>query len=171
VRFEKETAAAPAGIWFCTSLGVTRWAGGKLQRWSENDGLASDSCDDLIIHSDGSVWVASHDGPARFDGKSWRPFDGEPASAGEPRRWPRSGREDEARNEDPAPARSLVQVGGTLWAGSPRGVWPLVGAGPILDRRAGLIDDDIVDLTLDRFGRLWVLGHLGLTITDTFPQP
>ncbi|HEX2661149.1 MAG TPA: hypothetical protein VHU40_22875 [Polyangia bacterium] len=171
VRFEKETAASPGGIWFCTSMGVTRWAGGKLARWSENDGLSSDSCDDLVVEPDGGVWVATHDGPARFDGKSWFPFSGDPASEGAPRRWPRSGREDEARNEDPAAARALIQVGGKLWAGSPFGVWPLSGAGRVLDKQSGLIDDDVVDLSLDRFGRLWVLGHLGLTITDTFPQP
>jgi len=166
VRFEKETSSGPGGIWFCTSVGVTRWAGGKLSRWSENDGLSSDSCDDLIVHSDATVWVATHDGPARFDGKSWSPFSG-----GGPYRWPRSGREEEARNEDPAAARALVQVGSSLWAGSPRGIWPLVGSGTVLDRSTGLIDDDVVDLSLDRFGRLWVLGHLGLTITDKFPQP
>jgi ligand-binding sensor domain-containing protein len=148
---------------------VARWAGAKLSRWSENDGLPSDSCDDLVVESDGTVWAATHDGPARFDGKAWVPFDGAPVHPGGARRWPRAGRADDERDEDPAAARSLIRVGGTLWAATPKGVWPLMGPGTVFDRRSGLIDDDVVDLTLDRFGRLWVLGHLGLTVTDSFP--
>ena len=68
-------------------------------------------------------------------------------------------------------ARAFVTVGGALWAGSPRGVWPLTASGRPFDDRTGLVDDDVRDLVLDRFGRLWVMGQLGLTVTDKFPRP
>jgi hypothetical protein len=48
-------------------------------------------------------------------------------------------------------------------------VWPLTSSGRPFDDRAGLLDEDVRDLALDRFGRLWVMGHLGLTVTDKFP--
>jgi len=178
VRFQTGTSGTPDATWFCTSLGVIRSTAGeeKLARWSENDGLASDSCNDLAILPDGSVWAATSRGAARFDGKTWTPFDGQPSSPGGDPRWPRprhrvtrDGEPDEEDDVELLGARAFVTVGGALWAGSPRGVWPLTAGGRPLDERAGLLDEDVRDLVLDRFGRLWVMGRLGLTVTDRFP--
>ena len=178
VRFQTGTSGTPDAIWFCTSLGVIRSTTGeeKLARWSENDGLASDSCHDLAILADGSVWAATSRGAARFDGKTWTPFDGRPSSPGGEPRWPRprhrptrDGEPDEEDDVELLGARALVSAGGALWAGTPRGVWSLTSAGRPFDERAGLLDEDVRDLVLDRFGRLWVMGHLGLTVTDKFP--
>jgi hypothetical protein len=170
IAFQAGTGATPDATWFCTSLGVLRVEAGKKQtHWSENDGLASDSCEDLKIVADGTVWVATREGVAHFDGKSWLPFDGSPRKPGGPPRWPSTGRGEDDPDGDPAAARAFVTVGGKLWAGTSRGVWPVTGTGRVFDARTGLIDSDVVGMTIDRFGRLWVLGHLGLTMTDTFP--
>lgn len=181
IQFQKGAgAASPDAIWFCTSLGVSRFAGGDLAHWGENEGLASESCDDLAIAPDGTVWVATQEGAARFDGKIWRAFDDEGGRPGgakkneKPNEMP-IGKPDEKpgglrwpidRAGDALAARALVVIDQGVWAGTGRGVWPLSGAGRPLDQSAGLIDDDVRDLVVDRFGRLWVLGRLGLTIID-----
>jgi len=186
VRFQGGTAAVPDAQWFCTSVGVLRAEAGKpsaLAHWSENDGLPSDSCEDLAILDDGAVWAATRQGVARFDGtKLWIPFPGADKTAHGPRRWPSSGRGglgDDDLDADPAAARALITVGGNLWAGTSKGIWPVTGpaevggsgrvGGTVLDQSTGLLDSDVVGMKFDRFGRLWVLGHLGLTVTDTFP--
>ena len=174
VRFQSGTAAVPDAQWFCTSLGVLRAEPGKptakLTHWTENDGLPSDSCEDLALQDDGAVWAATREGVARWSGnKLWIPFEGAPQTAGGPVRWPTSGRGEDDPDAAPAAARAFVTVGGNLWAGTSKGIWPVTGAGKVMDQRTGLLDSDVVGLKLDRFGRLWVLGHLGLTVTDTFP--
>ena len=173
VRFQSGTAAVPDSQWFCTSLGVLRAQPGKppkLTHWTENDGLPSDSCEDLSIQDGGTVWVATREGVARWNGdKLWIPFEGAPQTLGGPVRWPTSGRADDDPDADPAAARAFVTVGGGLWAGTSQGIWPVTGSGKVVDQRTGLLDSDVVGMKRDRFGRLWVLGHLGLTVTDTFP--
>ena len=170
VRFQTGTAAVPDAQWFCTSLGVLRVQGGKLTHWSENDGLPSDSCEDLSIQDDGAVWVATRQGVARFDGGNlWVPFEGASRTIGGPARWPTSGKGDDDPDADPAAARAFVTVDGRLWAGTSQGIWPVTGSGKVIDQRTGLLDSAVVGMKVDRFGRLWVLGHLGLTVTDTFP--
>ena len=173
VRFQAGTAAVPEALWFCTSLGVLRAEPGKppkLTHWTENDGLPSDSCEDLAILEDGAVWAATREGVARWNGdKLWVPFQGAAQAMGEPPRWPTSDRGADDPDADPAAARAFVTVGGNLWAGTSKGIWPVTGSGKVIDRRTGLLDSDVVGMKLDRFGRLWVLGHLGLTVTDTFP--
>ena len=169
VRFQAGTAATPDAQWFCTSLGVLRAQAGKLTHWTENDGLPSDSCEDLAIMDDGVVWAATRQGVARWDGGNlWIPFQAAPQTPGGPWRWPSASR-DEDPDADPAAARAFVTVDGHLWAGTSKGIWPVTGSGRVVDQQTGLLDSNVVGLKMDRFGRLWVLGHLGLTVTDTFP--
>ncbi|MEP6654553.1 MAG: hypothetical protein ABJA82_14425 [Myxococcales bacterium] len=182
IRFQKGvTAAEPQAIWFCTSLGVFRFVGGQLSHWGENEGLDSETCNDLAFGPDGTVWVATAAGVAYFDGKGWRRLGSDippgavasksnPSSAPGGMRgaagahWPMS------RDGESLPASALVISGETLWAGTARGLWPIStvrGPSPIggvVNRASGLIDDEVFDLVTDRFGRMWVLGRIGLTI-------
>jgi ligand-binding sensor domain-containing protein len=141
-----------------------RW---QLSHWGENDGLDSETCHDLELGADGTVWAATAKGAVRFDGKLWRRFGskdrGPTGSAtdgkvGTATRWPVD------RDGDPAVAAALVLSGQTLWAGTPRGLWPLSDAGSPVEAGTGLLDDDIRKLTSDRFGRIWALGRIGVTI-------
>ncbi|MES1206162.1 MAG: hypothetical protein ABUS79_09520, partial [Pseudomonadota bacterium] len=163
VRFQPGAGGDPDAIWFCTSVGVMRFLAGQLSQWGENDGLDSESCHDLAIAPGGTVWVATSVGAARFDGKRWLRM-GSAAGGGDrikpAPRWPMN-REGEA-----VAARALSVSGNDVWAGTSLGVWPLGGTSPPLNRASGLIDDDVVDLAVDRFGRLWVLGHIGLSVRD-----
>ncbi|MES1210343.1 MAG: hypothetical protein ABUS79_30770, partial [Pseudomonadota bacterium] len=161
VRFVKSAAAGDApAIWFCTDVGVSRFAGGAFQTWTENDGLEDERCRDLGADDRGVVWMASGAGMTRFDGQAWRP-------GGFAKAWPVD------RDGDDVEASSVAIWSGTLWAGTGRG---LIAAGrsEIRDRAAGLIDDDIRDLVPDRFGRLWLRGTLGISLlapSTTSPSP
>ncbi|MEO5768570.1 MAG: hypothetical protein ABIS92_09500, partial [Polyangia bacterium] len=184
IRFQKGvTAAEPQAIWFCTSLGVSRLAGGQLSHWGENEGLDSETCNDLAFGPDGTVWVATAAGVAYFDGKVWRRMGSDlPAGAVASKSKPSSssasgmiGRTAGAhwpvtRDGEGLPASALVISGETLWAGTARGLWPISTVtgpppvGGVVNRANGLVDDEVVDLVTDRFGRMWVLGRIGLTI-------
>ena len=152
IRFQARTETAPQAIWFCTAHGVFRFREGTLERWGEDNGLASERCGDLIVEPDGSVWAATSAGPGRFDGKDWHGVE----------RWP-TDRDGEGRA-----ARGLVAVGPQLWFGSPAGLWSMTTparggrvAGFRHDDR--LLDDDVTGVVVDRFARLWVLGRSGVT--------
>ena len=181
VRFQDRAGSegGPRAIWFCTSVGLLRFSGGDLKRWGENEGLDSESCADIEAGADGTTWAATEAGIARFDGKSWRSWGGAregavPAAAGaKPGGTPTVatiGRKPSAptwpqnRDGEPLAARALVASAHGLWAGTPRGIWPVTATGAPLDRASGLLDQDVVDLVIDRFGRLWVLGALGLSM-------
>jgi hypothetical protein len=160
-RTGSATGTGTGAIWLCTSLGIIRFAGGDLTRWGEDEGLETERCTDMIFDG-AAVWIGTAGGPARFDGKSWRTD----AAAG----WPTN------REGEPLAARALADCGAAgLRAGTPRGVWSLGAAGPaaaqrptkrLWDRASGLIDEDVQDLACDRFGRLWVLGRLGVTLAE-----
>jgi hypothetical protein len=161
IRFEASQGQSPEAMWFCTATGVLRFAGGNLERWGENEGLVNEHCNDLLVGpgADHAVWMATDAGGARFDGKQWYPA---VSATAKPHRWPVDGEGDDV------PARAVIAVGQDIWGGTPKGLWPLKAAGPAqsghLDRSTGLFDDDILDAVVDRFGRLWSLGHIGLTI-------
>jgi len=109
------------------------------------------------VGNERTVWIATDAGGARFDGKQWFPA---VSATAKPPRWPVD------REGENLPARALVTVGEGVWGGSPKGLWPLKASGPTqpLDRSTGLFDDDVIDVVIDRFGRVWSLGHVGLTI-------
>jgi ligand-binding sensor domain-containing protein len=157
IRFEAGKGNSPESIWFCSSTGVLRFGGGNLERWGENEGLENEHCNDLVVGPDGTVWGATDGGGARFDGKQWYPA---VSATAKPHPWPID------REGENLPARAVVAVGQGIWGATPKGVWPLKTAGIArpLDRATGLFDDDVVDVVVDRFGRLWSLGHIGLTI-------
>ena len=161
LRFQAGQGGAPDAIWFCTASGVMRFGGGNLERWGENEGLESEHCNDVLPAADGTVWMATDAGVVRFDGKQWLPVTSKAAAragAGAPVPWPVD------REGENLVARSLVASGQDVWAGTPQGLWPLTRVAPPLGRANGLFDDDVADAVADRFGRLWVLGHIGLTV-------
>ena len=117
----------------------------------------------MLPAADGKTWMATEAGAARFDGKQWVPATSKAAqkSGGAVPRWPVN------REGENLAARALVAAGPDVWAATPKGLWPLSGGGSPVDRAAGLFDEDVVDVVVDRFGRMWVLGHIGLSIRPT----
>jgi ligand-binding sensor domain-containing protein len=161
IKFHKGNSAEPDAIWFCTLSGVTKFAGGQLQHWSENEGMDSERCRDLEIDAEGNVWIATDAGPMHLSGDAWLRSGG-PRNGQRPKRtaWPVDDDGEEIA------ARALVVFDQNLWVGTPRGLLSVGVAANSMNRTSGLIDDDVVDLATDRFGRLWVLGHIGLSIVS-----
>lgn len=62
-------------LWITTVLeGLLRWDGEELARFTTADGLPSDAVRDVLQDEDGTLWVATTGGVARYDGASFEPL-------------------------------------------------------------------------------------------------
>ena len=61
------------GMWIATSGGIVhRPASGPQRVWTSQEGLPDHYARVLLVEEDGSVWAATRDGVAHFDGRRWR---------------------------------------------------------------------------------------------------
>jgi signal transduction histidine kinase/streptogramin lyase len=121
-------------------LGLVRFQNERFETFTTADGLPQNIIYDLRPAADGSLWIATSNGLARFaDGKFTA----------------RLVRED-FRN---AEIRSLYEDrDGILWVGARHGLFRLNGAGEptAFDLKDDLPDRDITAVTGDREGNIWV---------------
>ena len=139
-----------AATWFSSRSGIDRLQESELRHWGENEHMVSEVCLGVAKGSDGKIWAATSVGAGRFDGTEWRfPFDG-PAST---------------------PVRAVVlDGGGRMWLATAKGLRVLdakEASAPRLDAGTSVVDDDVLDLALDRFGRIWALGSAAIAVVDT----
>lgn len=134
--------------WFATRAGVARLSTGSLKLWDSTNGLRSELTRAIAVSRGGAVFVATSAGVARFDGSTWR-FP------------PQLGFE----------ANDLaVTAGGQLWMATPRGVAVYDGSKVRrVDMRRGLVENDILDIAVDRYDRLWARGPGSLTLITPGP--
>jgi len=147
--------------WFSARSGINRWQESELRHWGENEHMDSEVCYDVIKGSDGKIWAATSAGVGRFDGKEWR-FGQQGGDAG--------GGGGKSSDGEAAATRALAGDGsGRMWLATARGLRVLdareAGAHD-LSAGARVVDDDMLDLALDRFGRVWALGAVSLAIVD-----
>jgi len=130
-------------IWLATGAGATVLKGTKVRTYTEADGLESEILHGVAATEGGMVFVASRGGVGRFDGESWS--------------FPPALR---------VRARALARgADGRLWMGTDRGVVAFDGRrSELVNRRRGLIDDDVQDLAVDPFGRVWARTATALHI-------
>jgi hypothetical protein len=133
--------------WFATRQGAARLLDGKLRVFTENDGLESEIITDIGPGDHGDVWVATRRGTGRFDGKLWT--------------FPKMGPFYLA-------ARALASdAKGHVFVGTDKGLFCVGDCAPdAIDSRRGLLDDDVLDLTVDDRGRVWALTKKGITIVE-----
>ncbi len=130
-------------VWLASQEGAVRIQGQTMRVFMESEGLVSELLRSIAVTSGGVVFAATGVGVAVFDGEKW---------------------------SAPAPlqrAVNAVAVGpkGKLWMATPRGVASYDGARVRrLDSRRGLLEDDIADIVIDRFGRIWALSESGISI-------
>jgi hypothetical protein len=123
--------------WFATNEGVARLSGGKVQLWTEADGLRSELARAITIGPDGGVIVATGAGAGIWDGKLW---------------------------DFPAALRFEINDvvatrGGQLWMATDRGIAAYDGKKVRrVDLRRGLAENQIVDVVVDQFDRVWARG-------------
>ena len=139
-----------AATWFSSRSGIDRLQESELRHWGENEYMVSEVCLGVAKGSDGKIWAATSVGAGRFDGTVWRfPFDGPGA----------------------APVRALAaDGGGRMWLATAKGLRVLdstEASAPRLGAGTSVVDDDMLDLALDRFGRIWALGSAAIAIVDT----
>jgi hypothetical protein len=144
-----------AATWFSSRSGMSRWQESELRHWGENEHMSSEVCHGVDKGSDGKVWAATSAGVARFDGKQWLFGDADGPAAVVTR----------ALARDPA---------GRVWLATARGLRVLTAqdaAAPQLAPGDRVLDDQILDVTVDRYGRIWALGRSGLAIVEAVQTP
>jgi len=130
-----------SATWYASLAGVYRFADGQLDNWGESDGLPSDLVWSVGRGGDGTIWAATSEGLARWDGKSWRPA---PGAVGATRGLATDDR-------------------GRLWVATAKGLRILPPGASDLSSATVLVEGDMRDLTRDRFGRTWALSSDGIT--------
>jgi hypothetical protein len=130
-------------VWLATSEGPVRIKGSKVTVFMESDGMVSELVRSIAVGGGGAVFAATSEGVAVFDGRVWAV----------PRLLQRRA--------------SALTVGpdARLWMATPRGVATYDGARVRrLDARRGLLEDEIWDVKIDRFRRVWALSPSGLSV-------
>jgi ligand-binding sensor domain-containing protein len=140
------------GAWMATFSGVFRLGKESSTLYTENEGLASEITYDVVRTRTGDTYVATGSGVGRLDGTSWT-FDAK--TGGIPRKAFRALAVDEA---------------GTLWAGGSGGVWRKRNGDKAWERvdpkTTGLLDPEVLDIVVDRKGRLWFLTATGISLYE-----
>jgi ligand-binding sensor domain-containing protein len=129
--------------WFATNEGVARLTLGTVKIWNESNGLRSELARAIAVSRSSAVFVATGAGVGRFDGVAW---------------------------QFPVQLRFevndlAVTAGGQLWMATGRGIAAYDGTKVRrVDLRRGLVENQIVDIAIDRYDRIWGRGPGSLTL-------
>jgi hypothetical protein len=133
--------------WFATRSGVVRVTDGIVKIFTENDNLASELIQDIGPGPGNEIWVATHHGIGQWDGTRWTfpklgPFYLKSTSLGHDEK-------------------------GHIFLGTEKGLYCVGDCSPEpIDSKRGLLDDSVLDLTVDARGRVWVLTEKGISIVE-----
>jgi len=130
-------------VWMASQQGAVRMQGEQVTVWNESSQLESELLNGVAVTSGGLVFVATSDGVGTFDGERWR-FTPELRFA----------------------VNDLVlDTLGRLWMATERGLAIFDGKRVRrLDVRRGMVENQILDVTLDEFGRVWTRGPHSLAV-------
>ncbi|HEY4180757.1 MAG TPA: hypothetical protein VGM90_28125 [Kofleriaceae bacterium] len=129
--------------WFATNEGVARLRDSQVTMWTEADGLQSEVARAVTIAANGSVVVATGAGAAVWDGKAWS--------------FPAALRFD---LNDVVATRN-----GQVWMATERGIAAWDGQKVRrVDMRRGLAENQILDIAVDQYERVWARGPGSLTL-------
>ena len=132
-------------LWLASSQGATRVIGEKVKTFIEADGLRSEILRGVVCTPGGMVYTASSRGLGSWDGETWT--------------YP-----PELRT-----AINDITMGndGRLWLATDRGLGVYDGAlVRRLDTRRGLLENRLVDVEADKFGRIWAMSESGLVLVS-----
>jgi ligand-binding sensor domain-containing protein len=139
------TFASEDEVWLATTEGAARLVGQELTIWNETNGMASEVTRAIAVSPGGVVFVATGAGVGLFDGEAWS--------------FPR---ELSFQVNDLAIARD-----GKLWMATDRGIALYDGKKvKRLDVRRGLLENEIVDIAIDVYDRVWARGAESLTLIN-----
>lgn len=129
--------------WFATSEGVARLMNGEVKVWTEADGLRSELARAVTIAPDGAVIVATGAGAAVWNGTAW---------------------------DFPAALRFEINDvvatrNGQVWMATERGIAAWDGKKVRrVDVLRGLAENEMLDIAVDQFDRVWARGPGSLTL-------
>jgi ligand-binding sensor domain-containing protein len=143
-------------MWFATSMGVSSFDGKQWRDFTVADGLPDNYISAIWGDGGGNYWIGTSNGRiARYDGKSWYPY------------------------EDQPPSASAVKA---IWADSPSNLWAATrGNGvfhydgeswAVFDEEEGLSSDYVLDIVGNEQGILCAttdgLSRFNGRVWDTF---
>lgn len=129
--------------WFATTEGIARLQRGQITVWTEEDGLRSELGRAVTITPNGDVIVATSAGAGVWDGKGWT--------------FPPALR---FELNDVVAARN-----GQVWMATERGIAAWDGTKVRrVDMRRGLAENQILDIAVDQYDRVWARGAGSLTL-------
>jgi hypothetical protein len=133
---------AEGSTWFASLSGVSRFQDGQFRTWGESDGLPSELCWSVARGRDGTIWAATSEGLAWWNGRSWRPAVGAVGAA-----------------------RGLgTDDQGRLWVATSKGLRVLPRGSSDLSSAPVVVEGDMRDLVRDRFGRFWALSSTSVAL-------
>jgi hypothetical protein len=131
--------------WFATNEGVARLSGGEVTLWTEADGLRSELARAVTIAPDGEVIVATGAGAAVWNGAVW---------------------------DFPSALRFEINDvvatrNGQVWMATERGIAAWDGKKVRrVDVLRGLAENEVLDVAVDQFDRVWARGPGSLTLVS-----
>lgn len=131
--------------WFATNEGVARLAHGEVKLWSEADGLRSELARAVTIAADGDVIIATGAGAGVWNGSAW---------------------------DFPAALRFEINDvvatrNGQVWMATERGIAAWDGKKVRrVDTLRGLAENEVIDVAVDQFDRVWARGPGSLTLVS-----
>lgn len=130
-------------VWFATREGAARLVGEEITVWNETTGMSSEVTRAIAVSPGGVVFVATGAGVGMFDGERWT--------------FPR---------ELSFPLNDLaIAADGKLWMATDRGVAMFDGKKVRrLDVRRGLLDNEVLDIQIDAYGRVWARSAGALAV-------
>ncbi|HEV7555785.1 MAG TPA: hypothetical protein VGO00_10040 [Kofleriaceae bacterium] len=129
--------------WFATSDGIARLSKGHVREWSMADALHSEAPRAVAIGVDGSVVVATGTGAVVWDGKTW----------------------DRPTALHFAINDVVATKNGQIWMATERGIAAWDGTKVRrVDTRRGLAENQVLDVEVDQFDRVWARGPGSLTL-------
>lgn len=138
---------SPTESWFATRSGVVRISAGKIKIFTENDNLQTELSQDIGPGPGGQIWVATQHGIGQWDGARWS-F---------PKLGPFYLKSTSLAHDDK----------GHVFLGTEKGLYCVGDCAPEpIDSKRGLLDDSVLDLTVDARGRVWVLTEKGISIVE-----
>jgi len=130
-------------VWMASREGAVRLKGDDVTVWNEGGELDSELLSAVAVSRGGLVFVATPSGVGTFDGERWR-F---PATL----HW-------SVNDLD-------LADDGRLWMATERGIAIYDGKRVRrIDVRRGLVENDVRNVTIDEFGRVWARGPRSLTM-------
>jgi hypothetical protein len=129
--------------WFATNEGVARLVHGEVTVWTEADGLRSELARAVTIAPDGQVIIATGAGAGVWNGTAW---------------------------DFPAALRFEINDvvatrNGQVWMATERGIAAWDGKKVRrVDMLRGLAENEMLDIAVDQFDRVWARGPGSLTL-------